>query len=98
MNLLTVTADVFHDDHHGSKWFVFGLKLGLDVSQLHKIELQYNNPTQFARESLLLWRTQNMSASWEPVAAALKSIGLNSVALQLEGHFKEQCPMPTLPS
>ncbi|XP_003385845.2 PREDICTED: uncharacterized protein LOC100633676 [Amphimedon queenslandica] len=98
MKILTVTADIFCDDHRGSKWFIFGLKLGLNVSQLHKIEIQYNNPTQFARESLLLWRTENKTATWEPVAAALESIELKSVAIQLEGQFKEQRPMPTLPN
>ena len=98
MKILTVTADIFCDDHHGSKWFIFGLKLGLNVSQLHKIELQFNTPTQFARESLLLWRTENKTATWEPVATALESIDLKSVAIKLEGQFKEQRPTPTLPS
>ncbi|XP_019862554.1 PREDICTED: uncharacterized protein LOC109591219 [Amphimedon queenslandica] len=98
MKILIVTADIFCDDHRGSKWFVFGLKLGLNIPQLHKIEIQYNTPTQFARESLLLWRTENKTATWEPVAAALESIDLKSVAIQLEGQFKEQRPMPTLPN
>ena len=98
MKILTITADIFCDDHRGSKWFIFGLKLGLKVPQLHKIEIQYNTPTQFARELLLLWRTENKTATWEPVAAALESIELKSVAIQLEGQFKEQLPIPTLPS
>lgn len=99
MKILTVTADTFSNSHSGgSKWFVFGLKLGLKVSQLHKIELQYNTSTQFAREALLLWRSENMEASWEPVANALKSVQLNSVALQLEHQFKENRPVSIVPS
>ena len=39
-----------------------------------------------------------MEASWEPVANALKSVQLNSVALQLEHQFKENRPVSIVPS
>ena len=95
MKILTITADTFCSS---GKWFVFGLELGLKVSQLHKIESQFSTSTQFAREALLLWRSENMAASWEPVANALKSVQLNSLALQLEHQFKEDHPVSIVPS
>lgn len=74
-------------EHH-NKWFAFGLALGLSLSQLHDIELQLNQPEQYFRELLILWRRQNPTASWEPIAHAFRKIHLEDAAIQLESHFQ----------
>ena len=58
----------------GDKWFVFGLKLGLTVGDLHNIAMKYSGSLECGREVILLWRSCNLSASWEPKATALDAI------------------------
>ena len=55
--------------------FVFVLKLGLSVGDLHKIKMQYSGSLGCGREAILLWRPCNKLASWEPIVSALGVIG-----------------------
>lgn len=77
---------MFEEQQHSQKWFAFGLALGLSISQLHDIEVQYSTSSQYARESILLWRQQNKAASLKPIIAALKKIHYNVVASNLEQY------------
>ena len=73
----------------GNKPFHFGYKLGLSIDQLHTIEKNYKEKVH-VREILIAWRRKNPNElSLKPVADALKSIGLDSLARQLEGQLEE---------
>ena len=76
----------------GNKWFNFGYNLGLKVQQLQKIEDRYHHykppEPQYIREVLFLWRKHNKTASWKPVADALRRIKLPKIAEKLEDQFK----------
>ena len=86
----------------GDKWFEFGLKLGLTVGDLHNIAMKYSGFLECGREAILLWRSRNMSASWEPIGTALNTIGRKDLAgciknyfttppeLQVQGHLTSQ--------
>ena len=84
LEALSVVPDAFEEQHHTQKWYAFGVALGLSASQLNDIEMRYNTPAQYARESILLWRQRNKAASLEPIVAALKKIHYNVVASKLE--------------
>ncbi|XP_019854976.1 PREDICTED: uncharacterized protein LOC109583907 [Amphimedon queenslandica] len=86
---LLVVGAAFKDHHDAdNKWFVFGLALGLSHSQLRDIEAQNSTLEQYVRESLMLWRTRNTTASCKPVVDALKTIHFEDTAAQLESHFE----------
>ena len=80
----------------GDHWFEFGLKLGLTVHDLHSIEMKYSGSLQYGREVILLWRSRNMSASWEPIATALDAIGRKYLAFCIKNCFSstQQQPRP----
>ena len=71
----------------GDKWFEFGLKLGLTVGDLHNIAMKYSGSLECGREVILLWRSCNMSASWEPITTALDIIGRNDLADHIKSYF-----------
>ena len=71
----------------GHQWFVFGLKLGLTVGDLHNIEIKYNGSLECGREVILLWRSRNMLASWEPITTALATIGRKDLAILIKNFF-----------
>ena len=71
----------------GDKWFEFGLKLGLTVGDLHNITMKYSGSLECGREAILLWRSRNMSASWEPITTALDTIGRKDLAGHIKSYF-----------
>ena len=71
----------------GHQWFVFGLKLGLTVGDLHNIAMKYSGSLECGREVILLWRSRNMSASWEPITTALNTIGRTDLAGCIKNYF-----------
>lgn len=74
----------------GKNLFLFGIILGLDIDQLRAIEKNYKEKVH-VREILIAWREKNPNEqSLKPVADALKIIGLDSLARQLEGQLEER--------
>ena len=71
----------------GDKWFEFGLKLGLNVGDLHNIAMQYSGSLECGREVILLWRSHNISASWEPIPTALDAIGRKDLSFLIKNYF-----------
>ena len=71
----------------GDLWFVFGLKLGLNVDDLHNIAMKYSGSLECGREVILLWRSLNLSASWKPIAFALDTIGRKDLAVLIKNYF-----------
>ena len=71
----------------GDRWFEFGLKLGLTVGDLHNIAMKYSGYLECGREVILLWRSHNKSASWEPISTALDTIGRADLAVLIKSHF-----------
>ena len=71
----------------GHQWFVFGLKLGLTVGDLHNIAMKYSGSLECVREVILLQRSLNLSASWEPIAIALDIIGRKDLAVHIKNYF-----------
>ena len=71
----------------GHRWFVFGLRLGLTVGDLHNIAMKYNGSLECGREVILLWRSRNMSASWEPITSALDTIDRKDLADHIKNCF-----------
>ena len=71
----------------GHQWFVFGLKLGLRVGDLHNIAMKYSGSLECGREAILLWRSHNMFASWEPITTALDIIGRTDLAILIKNYF-----------
>ena len=89
---MNVVVDESAQRFTGNKWFSFGYNLGLKVQQLHKIEDRYHHykppEPQYIREVVFLWRKHNKTASWKPVADALRRIELPTIADKLEDQFK----------
>ena len=79
----------------GHQWFVFGLKLGLTVGDLHNIAMKYNGSLECGREVILLWRSRNISASFEPVTTALNTIGRKDLAILMKNHFTTPSELQT---
>ena len=73
-----------------NEWFYLGLALGLSVPQLHSIEKNYCTE-KCAREVLIEWKSQNeiSSCNWKPVVDALREIGFDKLADQVESCLKE---------
>ena len=71
----------------GHQWFVFGLKLELTVGDLHNITMKYSGSLECGREVILLWRSHNMSASWEPITTALDTISRTDLAGCIKNYF-----------
>ena len=71
----------------GYRWFEFGLILGLTVGDLHNIAMKYSGYLECGREVILLWRSHNMLASWEPIATALDTTGRKDLAVLIKNHF-----------
>ena len=71
----------------GDKWFEFGLKLGLTVGDLYNVAMKYSGSLECGRKVILLWRSCNMSASWEPITTALDTIGRKDLADHIKNYF-----------
>ena len=71
----------------GHRWFIFGLKLGLTVGDLHNIAMKYSGYLECGREVILLWRSRNMLASWEPITTALDIIGRKDLSVLIKNCF-----------
>ena len=71
----------------GDKWFEFGLKLGLTVGDLYNVAMKYSGSLECGRKVILLWRSCNMSASWEPITTALDTIGRKDLADYIKTYF-----------
>ena len=68
-----------------SRWYQLGIKLGLQPSQLHQIELEV--PTDIDRrkiEVVDLWLRNTPGASWEHVVTALREMGDHTTAERIE--------------
>ena len=79
----------------GHQWFVFGLKLRLTVDDLHNIAMKYSGSLECGRETILLWRSRNISASFEPVTTALNTIGRKNLAVLIKNHFTTPSELQT---
>ena len=56
-----------------SNWMEFGYHLEIPMEDLHKIEVNVGHDRErCTRQVLLMWRKLNPTASWEPIAEALK--------------------------
>lgn len=73
-----------------NSWYHFGSFLKLRYHELNRIEIKHTEVVQCARNVIFEWRSQNKKASWEPVAEALRSINLNTLANQFESHMKQE--------
>ena len=82
----------------GDHWFEFGLKLGLTVDDLNNIEIKNSGSLECGRKVILLWRSRNKSASWEPIATALDAIGRKYLAFCIKNSFSstQQQPQPSI--
>ena len=49
--------------------------------------MKYNGSLECGREVMLLWRSRNMSASWEPITTALDTISRTDLAVLMKSGF-----------
>lgn len=82
--ILSVVVSGFKKESD-DKWHPFGLALGLNYHQLKTIE-NTEHTHNYVRVVLHL-RYQSHTTTWEPVAKALKDIGLKKLAKDLEYFF-----------
>ena len=87
-----------------SKWYQLGIRLGLQPSQLHKIEQEV--PTDIERrkvEVVNVWLQSNPGASWRHIVTALREMGDLTTAERIELKYVKgargmtiQCNMAVL--
>ena len=78
----------------GNRWFEFGLKLGLTVGDLYDIEMEFSGSLECGREVMLLWRSRNISATFEPILTALDAIGRTNLADDIKNCFSSTQEQP----
>ena len=80
-------------DHLVREWFTFGLHLGLGVEELNSLESSYfGHPDQriCVRQMLTKWKNKlDNEATWDRIVYALKKIGNNSLARELEKRYMQ---------
>ena len=89
-----------------SKWYQLGIRLGLQPSQLHKIEQEV--PTDIERrkvEVVNVWLQSTPGASWRHIVTALREMGDLTTAERIELKYVKgargmtiQCNMEDLVS
>lgn len=89
-SLIIVTKAFEEECTNENSWYNFGLFLKLRYHELNRIEIKHTKAVQCARNVIAEWRVQNKKASWEPVAKALQSINLETLANQFESHMKQK--------
>ena len=67
-------------------WHALGIQLGLEMSQLKDIDVTYNKYglKRMKAEMFSVWLSISSSASWTDLIKALKAIGEDKVASQIE--------------
>ena len=75
-------------DHLITEWFTFGLYLGLSVTELNVLEtnsVAYADKRASVRQMLTKWKDKfGKEATWDKIVDALRNIGQNTLARQLE--------------
>ena len=80
-----------------SEWHQLGLQLNLTMCQLREIDVTYNKEG-FKRNKVEMfdtWLKSSSSASWADLIKALKTIGEDTVAGEIEANCSIQSPDPT---
>ena len=83
-------------------WFTLGIHLGVDIAELHSIEVQHSiNLNRCKVEMFNTWikGSQHASVSWESVAVALEELSEHKLAdnirdkylVPMEGQLEEVC-------
>ena len=75
--LKAVTAD----------WYRLGLNLGLETSELNKVQQDYHGSDQQMLQTLDLWLRRTPDASWLNVVSALETMGENRVATNIRQEY-----------
>ena len=75
--LKAVTAD----------WYRLGLNLGLETSELNKVQQDYHGSDQQMLQTLDLWLRRTPDASWLNVVSALETMGENRVATNIRQKY-----------
>ena len=76
------------------EWFTFGLHLGLDVDELNVIKsnsMYYRDERTCVQQMLTKWKdTYSSEATWEKIVIALRKIGNNALAKEVEEQLSER--------
>ena len=74
-----------------SKWHLFGICLGIELSQLNVIEVQYSDIGRRLSETLQYWLDGNTKVPicWESIVEALESVNKKRLADQLRKEYCE---------
>ena len=69
-----------------SRWFALGIRLGVQLSDLRKIQQTYSTASvdDLLIHMLYSWLRSNASCSWSDVIAALRDLDENRLADELE--------------
>ena len=88
--LVAATIDV-------SNWHLLGLQLNLTMSQLRNTEITYHKEgsTRIKAEMFDTWLKSSSIASWADLIKALKTIGEDTVAGEIEANCSIQSPDTT---
>ena len=85
------TAMLVLQDDLGTDWFTFGLHLGVDVCVLNRLNRSYLTHVDYrnsTREMLTAWTDKfGREATWDKIVAALRKIGNNALAQQVEEKY-----------
>ena len=84
--LLTELADI-------PDWFMLGIYIGVEASQLHKIQANFPNVScdRYKAELFHMWLRDGRNCSWATVIKALKDMGENKLADKLRKKFHSEC-------
>ena len=71
-----------------AKWYLFGLKVGIDKDDLDVIVANNRNDVEGAREAMFKkWVEDGDNLTWRTVVDAMKEIGMKNKAKELEKKF-----------
>ena len=73
-------------------WIRFGYYLHLPGQELQSIEINFEDNERCTRQVLFKWRELNPTASWEPIAEALKLSGLFLLSAIVTKRYKNPGP------
>ena len=68
-------------------WHQLGIKLGLEMHELEKIERDYRGIHRQMLQTLKLWLQNTPDASWLNVVSALEEMGENRVAANIRRKY-----------
>ena len=74
-----------------TNWHGLGLRLGLTMTQLRKLEIAYRGDTDRLKAEMFdVWLDKSPNATWGDLITALKPMGKNKVVSDIEAVYSPE--------